>query len=288
MRVAGRPGRASPDYHGAVALVDRRPRGVLARALGLRRRGRRRAASARWSTATGCRARAGFPDARAQLRREPAAPAATTRRRARLPRRGQGRARGSRMRELVDERVAPRRGAARAGVGPGDRVAGYLPNMPEAIIAMLATASLGAIWSSCSPDFGVAGRARPLRPDRAQGAVHRRRLPLQRQAASTLADKVAAIVAELPQPCERVVVVPYLGERPARPPASPPCAASSRWDDFIAAASGAADRASRSCRSTIRSTSCTRRARPACRSASSTAPAARCCSTSRSSCCTAT
>ena len=44
-----------------------------------------------------------------------------------------------------------------AGVVKGDRVAGYLPNMPEAIITMLATASLGAIWSSASPDFGVQG-----------------------------------------------------------------------------------------------------------------------------------
>ena len=43
------------------------------------------------------------------------------------------------------------------GVGPGDRVAGLLPNMPEAIIGMLATASIGAVWSSCSPDFGVQG-----------------------------------------------------------------------------------------------------------------------------------
>lgn len=43
------------------------------------------------------------------------------------------------------------------GVGVGDRVAGFLPNIPEAIIAMLATASLGAVWSSCSPDFGVKG-----------------------------------------------------------------------------------------------------------------------------------
>jgi acetoacetyl-CoA synthetase len=46
---------------------------------------------------------------------------------------------------------------AAAGVGPGDRVAGYLPNIPEAVAAMLATASLGAIWSSCSPDFGIQG-----------------------------------------------------------------------------------------------------------------------------------
>jgi len=44
-----------------------------------------------------------------------------------------------------------------AGVGRGDRVAAYLPNMPEALIAMLAAASLGAIWSSASPDFGVQG-----------------------------------------------------------------------------------------------------------------------------------
>ena len=44
-----------------------------------------------------------------------------------------------------------------AGVQPGDRVAGWLPNIPEAVIAMLATASLGATWSSCSPDFGAQG-----------------------------------------------------------------------------------------------------------------------------------
>jgi acetoacetyl-CoA synthetase len=43
------------------------------------------------------------------------------------------------------------------GVQPGDRVAGVLPNLPETLIAMLATASLGAVWSSCSPDFGVPG-----------------------------------------------------------------------------------------------------------------------------------
>ena len=41
------------------------------------------------------------------------------------------------------------------GVKKGDRVAGFLPNMPEAIVSMLATSSLGAIWTSCSPDFGV-------------------------------------------------------------------------------------------------------------------------------------
>jgi len=61
-------------------------------------------------------------------------------------------------RRQLHERVSRLAQALRAeGVGPGDRVAGYLPNMPEGVAAMLATASLGAIWSSCSPDFGVQG-----------------------------------------------------------------------------------------------------------------------------------
>jgi acetoacetyl-CoA synthetase len=48
-------------------------------------------------------------------------------------------------------------GLRNAGVEKGDRVAGFLPNCPEAIIAMLGATSIGAIWSSCSPDFGVNG-----------------------------------------------------------------------------------------------------------------------------------
>jgi acetoacetyl-CoA synthetase len=56
---------------------------------------------------------------------------------------------------LVDEVARVRAGLVRLGVGRGDRVAAYLPNIPEALIACLATASLGAIWSSCSPDFGA-------------------------------------------------------------------------------------------------------------------------------------
>ena len=60
--------------------------------------------------------------------------------------------------ELRRDRVAHRGGARRRmGVAAGDRVAAYLPNMPEAIVAMLGATSLGAIWSSCSPDFGVQG-----------------------------------------------------------------------------------------------------------------------------------
>jgi acetoacetyl-CoA synthetase len=48
-------------------------------------------------------------------------------------------------------------GLRAAGVVAGDRVAGFMPNLPEALVAMLATTSLGATWSSCSPDFGIRG-----------------------------------------------------------------------------------------------------------------------------------
>ena len=93
------------------------------------------------------------------------------------------------------------------GVKPGDRVAGYLPNMPETIVAMLAATSLGAVWSSCSPDFGVTGvldRLGQIEPKvvfsgdgyRYNGKRH-----------DSLA-KIADITAGLPS-VEAVVIVPY-------------------------------------------------------------------------------
>ncbi len=69
----------------------------------------------------------------------------------------QGRGRALTGAELARETARCADALRRAGVGPGDRVAGWLPNIPEAVIAMLAAASLGAIWSSCSPDFGTDG-----------------------------------------------------------------------------------------------------------------------------------
>ena len=57
--------------------------------------------------------------------------------------------------ELSDQTAGIAAGMKRLGVGPGDRVAAYLPNSSEAIAAFLAAASIGAIWSSCSPDFGA-------------------------------------------------------------------------------------------------------------------------------------
>jgi len=59
--------------------------------------------------------------------------------------------------DLRNEVASIAAGLKLAGVDKGDRVAGFLPNCPEAVIAMLATTSIGAIWSSCSPDFGVNG-----------------------------------------------------------------------------------------------------------------------------------
>ncbi|KOX23881.1 acetoacetate--CoA ligase [Nocardiopsis sp. NRRL B-16309] len=57
--------------------------------------------------------------------------------------------------ELRRRTAAIAAGLRRLGVGPGDRVVGYLPNLPETVAAFFAVSSLGAVWSSCSPDFGV-------------------------------------------------------------------------------------------------------------------------------------
>ena len=61
------------------------------------------------------------------------------------------------FRELYEQVSCTAQALRGMGVVAGDRVAGFMPNMPETVIAMLATASIGAIWSSCSPDFGVQG-----------------------------------------------------------------------------------------------------------------------------------
>ncbi len=118
----------------------------------------------------------------------------------------------------------------RAGVGPGDRVAGFVPNIPEAVIAMLASASLGALWSSCSPDFGAAGvldRFGQIAPKVlvcADGYLYsgKRIDCLQR---------VREFLPTLPS-VEHVVVVPHLPEDVAPPdPASVPKALT--WRDAL-------------------------------------------------------
>ena len=112
--------------------------------------------------------------------------------------------------ELRDRVARCRAGLIALGVRRGDRVAAFLPNIPEAVIALLATASLGAVWSSCAPEFGVR-------------AVVDRFAQIEPRVLLTVdgyrygdrdvdrAAEVAAIRAGLPT-VSGVVVVPYLRE----------------------------------------------------------------------------
>jgi acetoacetyl-CoA synthetase len=94
------------------------------------------------------------------------------------------------------------------GVGPGDRVAGYLPNVPEAVAALLACASIGAVWSCCSPDFGarsVVDRFAQIEP-KVLFAVDGYRYGGRD---FPRGDVVAQLAGELPG-LEHVVLLPYL------------------------------------------------------------------------------
>ena len=109
---------------------------------------------------------------------------------------------------LRDEVARVRAGLQRLGVGRGDRVAAYLPNIAETIVAFLATASLGAVWSSCAPEFGrrsVVDRFRQIEP-RVLLAVDGYRYG---DKAIDRRDDLAAIRAELPS-LRATVVLPYL------------------------------------------------------------------------------
>ena len=108
-------------------------------------------------------------------------------------------------------------GAVRAmladtGIGPGDRVAGYLPNIPEAVVAMLAATSLGAVWSSCSPDFGAdavvdrLGQIEPMVLFGVDGYRYGGR-------GHDCLGRLGQIASRIPS-VTRVVVVPHLGSRP--------------------------------------------------------------------------
>ena len=109
--------------------------------------------------------------------------------------------------QLYSEVSRLARSLREAGVQPGDRVVGFMPNMPQSIIAMLAAVSLGATWSSCSPDFGIKGvldRFGQIRPKvlfTANGYCFKGKQidSLQR---------IADILKQLPS-IEKVVVVPY-------------------------------------------------------------------------------
>ena len=151
-----------------------------------------------------------FPDARLNfaenvLRRRDSAPGIIFN--------GEGRLRSLSHAELYIEVARFAAALRKAGIRPGDRVAGYLPNLPETIIAALGAAALGAVWSSCSPDFGVQGvldRFGQIEPrvliaadGYFYGGKHYDVLP-----------RVAEIVRALPT-VEHTVIVPYASPQPS-------------------------------------------------------------------------
>jgi acetoacetyl-CoA synthetase len=140
---------------------------------------------------------------------------------------GEGRRGGTLTYRQLFEMVAAFAGALRReGIQPGDRVAGYLPNMPETVIAALGAAAVGAVWSSCSPDFGVQGvldRFGQIEP----------RILVAGDGYSyggkqhDITQKTAEIVGRLPS-LRRTVIVPYAGERrPAE------ILRSTTWEEFL-------------------------------------------------------
>ena len=123
-----------------------------------------------------------------------------------------GAAREVTYRELADQVAGVAAGLRSLGVRRGDRVAAYMPNIPETLVAFLATASLGAVWSSCSPDFGiraVVDRFQQIEP-RLFFAVDGYRYGGK---AFTRMEEIRKIQAELPS-LEATVIVPYLTEQP--------------------------------------------------------------------------
>jgi acetoacetyl-CoA synthetase len=134
--------------------------------------------------------------------------------------------------ELREQVAAAAAGLRGLGVERGDRVVAYLPNIPEAIVGFLAAASIGAVWSSCSPDFGPASvidRFAQIEPKvllavdgyRYGGKDFDRR------------DTVAALQEAMPS-LAGTVVLPYLDPQPDLSALD----RSSRWDDFLAAGAG--------------------------------------------------
>lgn len=114
--------------------------------------------------------------------------------------------------QLYDQVARLAKSLRESGITAGDRVSGYVPNMIESVVAMLATTSIGAIWSSCSPDFGIKGvldRFKQVEPKflfTANGYSYKGR-PF-----SSL-ERVSSILGDIPS-IQRVVVIPYTERKP--------------------------------------------------------------------------
>jgi acetoacetyl-CoA synthetase len=129
--------------------------------------------------------------------------------------------------ELSDLVAGVRSGLVRAGIGLGDRVAGYLPNIPETLAVMLACASVGAIWTCCSPEMGVTGvldRLSQVEPAALLSVDGYRygRLVVDRR------EEAQAVRARLPT-VRTALWLPYLDSE------SPVPAGWDKWADFVSA-----------------------------------------------------
>jgi acetoacetyl-CoA synthetase len=114
--------------------------------------------------------------------------------------------------ELYNEVACVAKALKDAGVQVGDRVGGFMPNMPQTVVAMLASTSIGAVWSSCSPDFGIKGvldRFGQIKPKilfTADGYSFKGR-------SFDSLERVTDILKDLPS-IEKVVVAPYTKQDP--------------------------------------------------------------------------
>jgi len=109
--------------------------------------------------------------------------------------------------QLYDAVARLARSLREMGIQPGDRVVGFMPNMPESIIAMLAATSIGATWSSCSPDFGFKGVLDRFGQIKPRVLFTANGYSFKGKKLDSL-ERISNILKELPS-IEKVVVVPY-------------------------------------------------------------------------------
>ena len=232
--VNDRHGTRARRLRRAAPLLGRAHRGLLGRRVGLLRRDRGHARQDGHRRQGEDAGGALLPRGEAQFRREPAAPLERRRDDADADARSSSGARTACARrlshaELRDEVSRMQQALAAAGVKAGDRVAAFMPNMPETVVAMLAAASLGAIFTSCSPDFGVQGVLDRFGQVEPKVLVLLRRLLLQRQG-----DRDARAHRRDRGAAAHRASASWSCPTPRRSRTSPPCRARCALADFLA------------------------------------------------------
>ncbi|OQX25167.1 MAG: acetoacetate--CoA ligase [Desulfobacteraceae bacterium IS3] len=114
--------------------------------------------------------------------------------------------------QLYDEVARVAKSLRAVGVKTGDRVTGFMPNMPETIVAMLAATSIGAAWSSCSPDFGIKGVLDRFGQIKPKVLFTANGYSFKGKKLDSL-ERISNILKEIPS-VEKVVVVPYTERKP--------------------------------------------------------------------------